>query len=75
MIMLNTLPGFNEEYGKRKCELNRLRDEYSLLIGQYTELTDVIRPQLESLYMLRIGRREHQLFSLQIQLRRLKREE
>lgn len=74
MIMLNTLPGFNEEYEKRKCELNRLRDEYSLLIEQYTELTDVIRPQLESLYMLRIGRREHQLFSLQIQLRRLKRE-
>ena len=58
--------GFSLEFEKKKKELNELNRVYAGLLAEYDELTGTVRANLEAEYMMRIGRKEHQLFSLQI---------
>lgn len=74
MVMLNTSPGLSPEYENAKRRVNSLRDEYADLLAEYAELTGTVRPNLETEYMMTVGRKEHQLFSMQVEIRRLKRE-
>ena len=63
---------FGAEDAKRRLEARR--EEYAKLLAEYDELTGPVRRDLESEYMMRIGRLEHRLFSFQIRARQLKRE-
>jgi hypothetical protein len=64
----------NLEIARAKGKLEVRREEYAKLLADYDELTSTVRRNLESEYMMRIGRLEYQLFSLQIEARQLKRE-
>ena len=66
--------GLNPEVENAKRELEALRGEYARLLAEYDDLTGAVREHLETEYMMRIGRLEYRLFSLQIQVRQLKRE-
>jgi len=66
--------GFSFEFEEAKRKLEELGREYAALLAEYDELTGTVRANLESEYMMLIGRKEHQLFSLQIHLQQLKRE-
>ena len=66
--------GENLEIARAKGKLEVRREEYAKLLADYDELTNTVRRNLESEYMMRIGRLEYQLFSLQIEARQLKRE-
>ncbi|MFA6928825.1 MAG: J domain-containing protein [Lentisphaeria bacterium] len=62
------------EYEKLKAQFEQFRGEYSELITRYQELLTTIIPNVAMDYMLKIGRREHQLFTLQVKFQQLKRE-
>jgi len=66
--------GFSLEFEDAKQKLEELSKEYAALLAQYDELTHSVRPHLEAEYVMQLGRREHQLFTLQLQTRQLKRE-
>ncbi len=66
--------GANREIEDAKRQLEALRGKYAELLADYDELTGEVRRRLETEYMMRIGRLEYRLFSLQIRARRLKRE-
>ena len=66
--------GTNLEIENAKRKLDARRGEYAKLLAEYDELTGTVRRNLETLYMMRIGRLEYRLFSLQIRVRQLKRE-
>lgn len=66
--------GTNIEIENAKRELEALRDEYAKLLAEYDELTGAVRRNLETEYMMRIGRLEYRLFLLQIRAQQLKRE-
>ncbi len=65
--------GENSAYVQAKAKLTTLQSEYSALIADYTELTVVIKGNLETEYMLKIGKKEFELFSLKLSYQRLKR--
>ena len=73
MIMMSSL-GFSSEFEKAKEELDRLSTRYAGLLTDYDEMTGTVRVDLETQYMMKIGRKEYQLFSLQIQVLQIKRE-
>ena len=73
MIMLDGL-GVNPEFESAKQKLEALRGEYASLLAEYDDLTGTVRRGLETEYMLQIGRRENEIFALQIQVQQLKRE-
>lgn len=67
-------PGFSPEFEKAKAGLLELRAEYAALLSEYDEMTGTVRANLESEYMMRIGRKEHQLFTLRIRIMEIRRE-
>ena len=66
--------GFSLEFEEAKRTLEELKQEYAALLTKYDELTGTIRVNLETEYMMQIGRKEHHLFTLQIRIRQLRRE-
>lgn len=72
--MISFEMGFNLEFEEEKQRLDALAKEYSSLLAEYDELTSAGRVNLEAEYMLQIGRKEYQIFQLQVQARQLKRE-
>ncbi len=62
------------KFEAEKKKLDRLNKQYVSLLTQYDELTSTVRVNLEAKYMMLIGRKEHQLFSLQVHVQQLKRE-
>ena len=73
MIILDSV-GSSPEFESAKQKLEALRKEYALLLAEYDDLTGTVRRGLETEYMLQIGRRENEIFALQIQAQQLKRE-
>ena len=73
MITLDSV-GFSPEFEGAKQKLEALRKEYASLLAEYDDLTGTVRRNLEAEYMLQIGRRENEIFALQIQAQQLKRE-
>ncbi len=74
MIRIEYPLGMSPEYEAVKRRLDALRDQYSTQLLEYTVLTDTLRPNLEAEYMMAIGRKEYQLFSLQVEYQQYKRE-
>ena len=66
--------GANTAVETAKRKLDARRGEYAELLAAYDELTNSVRRNLEAEYMMRIGRLEYRLFTLQIRTRQLKRE-
>ena len=73
MIILDSV-GSSPEFESAKQKLEALRKEYASLLAEYDDLTGTVRRGLETEYMLQIGRRENEIFALQIQAQQLKRE-
>jgi hypothetical protein len=74
MVKVNTALGLSAEFEKLKDELTKRQAEYSELIAHYDELRTTILPNIETEYMMKIGRKEYQVFALQIEILRCKRE-
>ena len=68
------LPAPSPVFEKHRAELVRLREEYADLLFEYAELSGPVRANLESLYMVHIGRLEYRIFSQQVEIRRVRRE-
>lgn len=66
--------GASREYREMEEKFLALRRAYAASLVEYTDLVTVIRPELESQYMVKIGKKEHELFLEQLQYRRLRRE-
>ena len=65
---------FSPEFEKIKAELQDARNHYIALVEEYSQLINVVGKNLENEYMLKLGKKEHELFSSQVEILRLKRE-
>ena len=65
---------FSPEFEKIKTELQDARNHYIALVEEYSQLVNVVGKNLETEYMLKLGKKEHTLFSCQVEILRLKRE-
>ena len=74
MVMQAGNLALNPEFEKVRAELQAARENYTLLVEEYSNLTGVVSQYLQSEYMLKIGKKEHKLFSCQVEILRLKRE-
>lgn len=74
MVAINSSLGFSPEYEEEKKRVEALREEYASLLSEYAELTGAVRKNLESEYMMTIGRKEYKLYELKVQINQLKRE-
>ncbi len=74
MVMLAGNLAFSPEFEKAKADLQSAREKYAVMVEEYTHLTGVVAKNLETDYMLKIGKKEHDLFSCQVEILRLKRE-
>lgn len=74
MVMQAGYPGFSPEFEELRAELQSARERYAVLVEEYTHLTGVAAKNLESEYMLKLGKKEHELYSCQVEILQLKRE-
>ena len=74
MVLLAGKLAFSPEFEKAKWELQAAREKYTSLVEHYTHLISVVGPNLETDYMLKLGKKEYELFACQIEILRLKRE-
>ena len=65
---------FSPEFEKAKADLQAARENYTALVEEYSQLIGVVGKNLETEYMLKLGKKEHELFSCQVEILRLKRE-
>jgi hypothetical protein len=66
--------GSSAEYEAKKARLAEITKAYADLIVEYDQLRNVILPNAAAEYMMEIGKKEYELFSLQFDIQRLKRE-
>lgn len=71
---MNSGIGFSAEYEAKKAQLAEIKKKYTDLIVVYDQLRTVILPNVSAEYMMEIGKKEYQLFSMQFDIQRLKRE-
>ena len=74
MIMPTGILAFSPEFEKAKSNLQSARENYTALVEEYSLLIGVVGKNLETEYMLKLGKKEHELFSCQVEILRLKRE-
>lgn len=74
MVMLAGNLAFSPEFEKVKADLQAARENYTALVEEYSLLVGVVEKNLETEYMLKLGKKEHELFSCQVEILRLKRE-
>ena len=74
MVMPAGLPALNPEFELAKAQLQNARKAYASLVEEYTCLISVVGKNLENEYMLKLGKKEYELFSCQVEILRLKRE-
>ena len=65
---------FSPEFEKIKTELQDARNHYIALVEEYSRLVNVVGKNLETEYMLKLGKKEHELFSCRVEILRIKRE-
>lgn len=74
MVKLMTDIILNPEYEELQKKFEDLSERYANELFEYSEYTTVVRKNLEMNYLMVIGKKEYRLFSLKIQILRLKRE-
>ena len=74
MVMPIGLPALSPEFELAKAQLQNARKAYAALVEEYTCLISVVGRNLENEYMLKLGKKEYELFSCQVEILRLKRE-
>ncbi len=72
--MTDFSPALNPEYRSNMQYLRHLENTYCALVEEYEMLDNTVRHNLETEYMMKIGRKEYRLFELQIGCGRLRRE-
>ena len=65
---------FSPEFEKIKAELQDARNHYIALVEEYNHLVNVVGKNLETEYMLKLGKKEHELFTCHVEILRIKRE-
>lgn len=73
-MISDQFPDFSPVFEKLRAELAALRGEYADLLSEYAELSGPVRANLETLYMVHLGRLEYRIFSQQVAIRRVRRE-
>ena len=66
--------GFQPEYEELRAQLSELKARYAERLAYYAEESEHVKKNLESRYMMTLGRKEYQLFSAQVEIARLRRE-
>ena len=74
MVMPAGTLALSPEFEKAKGDLQAARDTYSALVEEYSCLVNIVGKNLEAEYMFKLGKKEHELFSSQVEILRLKRE-
>ncbi len=74
MIIPKDFLTLSPEFEKTKKDLQLARENYTTLVEEYSQLIGVVGKNLETEYMLKLGKKEHELFSCQVEILRLKRE-
>ncbi|MEI6514041.1 MAG: hypothetical protein WCO51_12335, partial [bacterium] len=67
---INVSPEFKQL--SEECEL--LKEELAALFAEWEELTQVVIPNIEADYVVKIGTLQHELLQIQIDIQRTKRE-
>ena len=65
---------FHPDYEELKTRLEALKSQYTERLAYYSHETSHVRHNLETQYMMTIGRKEFKVFSSKVELSRLKRE-
>ena len=63
----------NPENEKARKQLEKLSDEYSSLLLDYAQMTGTLKKNLETEYMMKIGRKEYELYSLNVSILQIRR--
>ncbi len=74
MVMPAGILTLSPEFEKAKADLKAARENYTALVEEYSQLIGVVGKNLETEYMLKLGKKEYKLFACQVEILRLKRE-
>ena len=74
MVMPAGNIAFCPEFEQIKASLQKSRNDYIALVDEYSHLVNITGKNLEAEYMLKLGRKEHELFSCRVEILRIKRE-
>ena len=73
MVTFSNSLTVNPENEKARSQLDKLSDEYSSLLLDYAQMTGTKKKNLETEYMMKIGRKEYELYSLNVSILQIRR--
>lgn len=73
MVTFSNSLTINPENEKARKQLEKLSDKYSSLLLDYAQMTGPLKKNLETEYMMKIGRKEYELYSLHISIMQIRR--
>ena len=73
MVTFSNLLSVNPENEKARKQLDKLSEEYSSLLLDYAQMTGTKKKNLETEYMMKIGRKEYELYSLNVSILQIRR--
>ena len=73
MVTFSNSLTINPENEKARKQLEKLSDKYSSLLLDYARMTGPLKKNLETEYMMKIGRKEYELYSLHISIMQIRR--
>ena len=73
MVTFSNSLTVNPENEKARKQLEKLSDEYSSLLLDYAQMTGTSKKNLETEYMMKIGRKEYELYSLNVSILQIRR--
>lgn len=71
--MKNNEVGFNAKFAQLQLQYGILKEQCANQLEMFTHLKEVVGPSLKSIYMMKIGQLEHQVFELKAEIARWKR--
>ncbi len=74
MDPIDEVPMPSPAYESAKMKLRSLKDEYASRLAHYVELNETARRNLETEYMMTVGRKEYKLFSSRLEIRMIREE-
>ena len=73
MVTFSNSLTINPENEKARKQLEKLSDKYSSLLLDYAQMTGPLKKNLETEYMMKIGCKEYELYSLHISIMQIRR--
>ena len=74
MVTFNNSLTVSPEYEDARKRLEVLSEEYSAFLLEYEHMLNPMKDNLQADYMMKIGQKEYELFSLDLQIRQTRRE-